>query len=368
MMLVQEENRLALPLVDIIDDLPVGLVLLNADGIVTFVNRIGQTLLSQDCLGLSWRLVIQSVFSPKADDGHEVSMVDGRRVHVSISPLQNHPGQVVTLIDLTQSRAYEKAQAENKRMSLLGQMTAQLAHQIRTPLASARLFCDQLNQSIAPNTKQASSLNRILACHGSIEQQIQALLLFAKGENLVKTRVKLATWIKELTLRAEAITNECQFIVTIDPNLQDYYFYMNEEGLLGAFLNLIHNAIEAEASKIHLEFCQLPPHVIQSKAWDFPDLAQQYSQEVPRCNRDDTWGGQDDVSLFVRLTDNGCGIPDDTKQSVFEAFYTTKANGTGLGLAVVNAVIKSHGGHIDMQSEVNVGTVVTMTFKEECHE
>jgi signal transduction histidine kinase len=70
------------------------------------------------------------------------------------------------------------------------------------------------------------------------------------------------------------------------------------------------------------------------------------------------------AQVVIAIADTGCGIPEEHMSRLFEPFFTTKAaeQGTGLGLAVVHQLITSHGGHIDIASQVNQGTTVTITL------
>jgi signal transduction histidine kinase len=67
-------------------------------------------------------------------------------------------------------------------------------------------------------------------------------------------------------------------------------------------------------------------------------------------------------NIQIKIYDNGCGIPKENMKHVFDPFFTTKHYGTGLGLAIAHSIIDSHNGNIEIESQVNIGTVATITL------
>lgn len=314
-----------LPEQEILACLPCGIVVLNTQGIIVWLNNAAKDLLGADFTKALWFDVIQQVFAPRADDGHEVSLVDGRRVSVAISSLTALPGQLVTLTDLTTTRDYEQAKANQGRLMTIGRMTAQLAHQIRTPLSSAILYTDHLMQRV-DDTRCVQWLIRLQDCHASIEQQIEDLLLFARGEALELTLTDLQDWSTQLYERACPVVEAQQAVLQFDNQLPKLPYLLHAESLSGALLNLINNALEAGANVIGVRL--------------------RYLQE----------------RLVIQVIDNGPGFDEDTKGQAFAPFFTTKAQGTGLGLAVVQAVAKAHGGEVSLDSSPGAGCCVTISF------
>lgn len=310
---------------DILSSLPIALVILSAQGRLVWLNPAAEAMLGYGLIGSLWSNVIQKAFVPRDDDGHEVSLADGRRVHVAISTLDSLPGMLITLSDITASRDYERAKEDDKRLVAIGTMTAQLAHQIRTPLSSAILYADHLTNIAHGDEKAINWINRLQECHGSIEQQIQDLLLFARGTSIQFEAVNMGDWCFQLTQRVQPYTESYSALLQLDNLLVTAEAYIHGESLLGAILNLIINALQSKASKIHL-----------------------------------TLASMDDFGIQISVEDNGSGMSEEVKSQAFSPFYTTKAQGTGLGLAVVFAVVKAHGGRVHLESTPSVGTTVTL--------
>ncbi|WP_419418885.1 sensor histidine kinase [Legionella sp. D16C41] len=311
---------------EICQRLPCGLVVINAQGIIVWFNYVAEDLLGKNLEGALWLDVIKRSFAPKEDDGYEVSLVDGRRISVAISSLNHLPGELVTLTDLTTTRQYEQEKAEYGRFLALGRMTAQLAHQVRTPLASAMLYTEHLLNAVVTPDRMSKWVMRIQACHASIEKQIQDLLLFARGDTIELANVSVAQWGKELEKRIYSLALPTALQLIIDNQLLTGSYYLHTESLIGAILNLITNAIQAQASYIELTL------------------------KMVKNN------------LMISVKDNGCGMTEAVKAQAFSPFFTTKAEGTGLGLAVVKAVVKAHRGEINLSSSPGEGCCVEINL------
>lgn len=310
---------------DILSSLPTALVILNAQGRVVWLNPSAEAMLGYGLIDSLWLDVIQKAFVPRADDGHDVSLADGRRVHVAISALDSLPGVLITLSDITATRDYEKARENEKRLASIGTMTAQLAHQIRTPLASAILYTEHLNNALEPDPRMKGWVRRLQECHGSIEQQIQDLLLFARGTSIEPKLTDMNIWCSQLAQRAQPHVESSSAILKVNNQLNAPEALIHQESLIGAILNLIINALQAEATEIHLTLASI-----------------------------------DNSGIQISIEDNGNGMPEDVKVQAFSPFYTTKAQGTGLGLAVVFAVVNAHGGRVALESVEGEGTQVNI--------
>lgn len=310
---------------DILSSLPTALVILNAQGKVVWLNPSAEAMLGYGLIGSLWLDVIQRAFVPRADDGHEVSLADGRRVHVAISSLESLPGILITLSDITASRDYEEAKENERRLVSIGTMTAQLAHQIRTPLSSAILYTEHLNNLPDLDYRIKNWIRRLQECHASIEQQIQDLLLFARGTSIEPKYVDMEFWCSQLTQRAQPYIESYTAVLNVNNHLITRESSIHGESLIGAILNLVINALQSEATKIDL-----------------------------------TLASMDDSGIQISVEDNGKGMSEEIRAQAFSPFYTTKAQGTGLGLAVVFAVVKAHGGRVTLESTEGIGTQVTI--------
>src|SRR5690606_4852389 len=99
-----EKERLAQRLQSLLDLLPGGVIVIDGQGVVREANPVARGLLGRPLVGMLWREVIARNFAPREDDGHEISLKDGRRLSIATRSLQGEPGQLVLLTDLTETR------------------------------------------------------------------------------------------------------------------------------------------------------------------------------------------------------------------------------------------------------------------------
>tara|TARA_R110001592_G_scaffold138511_6_gene357807 strand:- start:20731 stop:22038 length:1308 start_codon:yes stop_codon:yes gene_type:complete len=317
----KEKEKIANRLSTLLEILPAGVVLLDESGMITDCNPAAKDLLGEPLEGSAWLEVIKRCFSPKHDDGHEVSLKDGRRVRIETRSMQSGQGQLILLSDLTETRLLQEKVSRAERLSSLGRMMASLAHQIRTPLSTAMLYAGHLTQTNFDESLRIPIAEKLLSRLAHLEHQIRDMLVFAKGDSRLAEKLKVDDFVSALQQAVEPVCQSSGVQCNWTIQKIDKVIMCNKETLVGACLNLINNSIEAgvSAKKTNLKITI--------------DLS-----------------AEDEKSIVLAVTDNGPGIPSTNIQKVFEPFYTTKPQGTGLGLAVVQAVVKTHGGEFRVRS------------------
>ena len=309
----------------IFEQLPTGVVIIDGQGRVKDFNQAAVNLLGHTLKEQLWVDVIKASFAPKEDDGHEISLVDGRLVNVAITSLKERAGEMIILNDITATRTFEFERARMNRLQEMGEMLAHLAHQIRTPLASAMLYVKNLAHPNLTKEKHDNFVNKIRYCHQDIEQQIRDLLAFAKGGDSLLQAVEVNDFLDVITKKTEVRLKEANGELIVDNCASDTTFLCQSDALEGAINNLIDNALNANAKKIYLNVV---------------------------TKNDDT--------MVFNVLDDGDGMDEATLQKVMRPFYTTRAKGTGLGLAVVDAVVKAHQGQMKIISKVGVGSTFSI--------
>ena len=325
-----EKERVADRLQSLLKALPAGVVVLDNDGIVIECNPAAIDLLGTPLVGLSWIDIIHRAFAPQGDDGHDISLRDGRKVNLSTQALGSEPGQILLLQDVTETRALQDNLNRSKRLSDMGEMAATLAHQIRTPLSSALLYSSHLLGKQVESDKRVHFTTRIRASLQQLENQVNDMLMFAKGGSAGGERIIASEFLAEIK---QSMEMQCkQHDVRMEINCDDNNMYVlgTRESLLGAFQNLVSNALNAGGEKVELTLSAKP------------------------INHDGM------PMMVISLQDNGPGIPEANQQKIFEPFFTTGSRGTGLGLAVVKAVAHAHNGAVTVKSIENVGSTFSM--------
>ncbi|MGY2338652.1 sensor histidine kinase [Pseudomonas sp. SDO5532_S415] len=315
-----EKERLANRLQNLLDLLPGGVIVIDAQGIVREANPAACELLGLPLEGELWRHVITRCFAPREDDGHEVSLKDGRRLSIATRSLDAEPGQLVLLNDLTETRHLQDQLARHERLSSLGRMVASLAHQIRTPLSAALLYASHLTEQQLPVETQQRFAGRLKERLHELEHQVRDMLVFARGELPLTDRVTPKQLLQ--SLQAAALTHVQDMPIRWQCDSHAGELLCSRDTLVGALLNLIENAIQASAGDVRLKV-----HL--------------YSR---------------DSQLRVCVSDSGSGIDRAVLERLGEPFFTTKATGTGLGLTVVKAVARAHQGELQLRSRLGRGT------------
>lgn len=319
-----EKERLANRLQSLLDLLPGGVIVIDAHGVVREANPAALGLLGEPLVGMLWREVIARCFAPREDDGHEISLRDGRRLSIATRSLNGEPGQLILLNDLTDTRRLQEQLARHERLSALGRMVASLAHQIRTPLSAALLYAGHLSEQALPTDQQQRFAGRLKERLHELEHQVRDMLVFARGELPLTDRVAPKALFDSLSAAAEVHVQGLQ--VRWQCEARGGELLCNRDTLVGTVLNLVENAIQACGPELRLK--------------------------VHLYARAD--------SLRLSVSDNGPGMDPATLARLGEPFFTTKTTGTGLGLAVVKAVARAHQGQLQLRSRPGRGTCATL--------
>jgi two-component system sensor histidine kinase FlrB len=327
-----DKERIAERLESLLHMLPGGILLLDGEGRIRECNPAALALLMPNeadsgiLLGKLWREIIATSFSPKPDDGHEISLVDGRRVSLQTASLGSEPGQIILITDQTETRELQESLSQHQRLSSMGNMVASLAHQIRTPLSAAMIYGEHLqNEELQPDQREKFA-NKMMQRLHHLEHQIRDMLIFARGEAPLNDDMALSQllndWQEALEIPLQQHNATCEFQV----NKVDVHIHCNRDALIGALMNLVNNALEA---------------------------CGQGAQLTVRVDVN----AQSQVN--IEIEDNGPGFTNAINDQILQPFFTTKSNGTGLGLAVVQAIARAHYGEFAIDSAGSSGAIAS---------
>ncbi len=310
----------------ILEAMPSGVVILDGNGIVNQANPVAITLLGEPLEGQAWLTIIQRSFSPQKDDGHEVSLKNGRRVKLAITPLEEEGGQLIVLTDLTETRQLQNNISHLQRLSALGKMVAKLAHQVRTPLSAAILYATNLTNPKLPETSKSKFQLKLIDRLNQLERQVNDMLLMARGRQEQQgEETGLTEVMVQVQEDCELILNKKQCKLTLIDDSSSKLM-ANSNALGSAINNLVMNSVEAGATEVVVK------------------------------------ASQNNTQLFLEVIDNGAGLDKSLEKKILEPFYTTKAQGTGLGLAVVQSVVMNHGGAVNVKCELGKGCHFVLSF------
>ncbi|MGQ0658920.1 MAG: sensor histidine kinase [Chromatiales bacterium] len=332
---VQEEGRkrLSARLSNLLQALPAGVVVLDGEGRISECNAAARDLLGALTTGQVWRDAAAEVFAPRWDDGHDISLKNGRRVNISTQPLEGEDGQILLIKDVTGTRGLLEELNRHRRLASMGEMAAALAHQIRTPLASATLYLSSLRTGRGDEAGRAKCVEQSLECLQHLERLVADMLLFARGGAFETAELPLAALLQELTADSEAQAEAGSFRIAVRDDAAGIAIRGNRDALVSALRNLIDNARQACANHGQLQIQAAP-------------------------------GGAETVVL--RFVDDGPGIPVHLREAIFEPVFTTRMGGRGLGLAVTQAVVCAHGGEISLEDGDGRGSTFTVRLPALC--
>lgn len=328
-----EKERVASRLAALLHALPGGVVVIDEEGKVQEHNPAAELLLGQPLLGFPWAEIIQRSFAPRNDDGHDISLVDGRKVNISTCPLGSEPGQILLITDVTEIRYLQDRMGQQKRLAAMGKMAASLAHQIRTPLSSALLYVSNLKRQVLSDKDRFVLTDKMTSRLRHLEKLIEDMLMYSRegkvGEEFFSTQTLLDELYQGLEPQLEL--NATRFVTRNSE--RELMIHGNRQMLLSALTNLAMNAMQAMKESDMLEVGKIEVIVTKIKN-----------------------------NVCIAIKDNGPGISSKVCEQIFDPFYTTRTQGTGLGLAVVQAVAKAHGGNVEIESTVGKGSIFKVTL------
>ena len=337
-------------------NMPAGLLLVNSAGLVTSANPAAEAALgvkslayrrSSEILGAGSRLselVAACLEQGRTFRREEVEYLtpshELRQLGVTISPIQNNSneitGAICLLSDLTELAALQKQIHMKENLAALGELSAGIAHEFKNALATISGYAQMIRSEAQPGTDLHEHGDLILRQTRSLTHVVTEFLKFARPLELADEQVSIAPMIERIVAELGEVVPGVPFLI-----MGEFGEVSGDDALLRqAILNLARNAAES--------------------AGDNPA-----GGRVIIRGEVDKSGPLPGLRIYV--TDNGSGIPPEALSKIFMPFFTTKANGTGLGLAVVQKIVVQHGGSIEARNQGQGGAefIVWLPFVRE---
>jgi len=255
------------------------------------------------------------------------SLID---VSITISPIRNNEGRIVALScisrDITERKKTEELLKKSDRISVVGQLAAGVAHEIRNPLTVIKGFV-QILQGKARDDKDVYEI--ILSEVDRIEAIISEYLVLAKPQMPKICKKDFRELLHNIIrlVDTQAIISKVTINTTFESEIP--LIECDDNQVKQVFINVLKNAIEA-----------------MPEGGDIIITVKMAAQD----------------RVLVRIADKGCGIPEERVAKLGEPFYTTKEKGTGLGLMVSCKIIENHRGSFSVNSQLGEGTVVEIVL------
>ena len=318
-------QKLASELSAVLEALPGGVLVLDSHGRITRANSGARRLLGNDLGQRPWSEVRDQVFLRQTRHADDLALEDGRRLSLAQQTLGPSGGRILLLTDVTEQRQLEDLLARNQRLAAMGEMAAALAHQIRTPLSSALLYVSNAKRSEIDNPHRQELLSKCTECLNDLEQLISDMLQFARGARYEEKPLDLAeifSAVEVSSVPSPELSQSISFELPPEP----ISIAGNREALAGAVMNLVNNGLQAAGRDAH----------VRVSANTLPDAVE------------------------IHVSDNGPGVEPGDAKRIFDPFFTSRPDGTGLGLAVARSVARAHGGELSLERSDEQGCEFTL--------
>ena len=258
----------------------------------------------------------------------ELETTDGKkRVSVSVQAIQEdgeRMGALVTLRDLDSLESISTQLQVSERLAALGRITAGVAHEVKNPLNSMRLWLENLKESL-PSEKESHAQQAVKVLDKEIDRLdavVKRFLDFTRPVDVRLEATQLADLLKEVmeVARPQLLKAHVEIAQLLPIGVPDVY--VDRALLKQAVLNLVLNASEAMPNGGQLR-------LVLSRRGEMAEIS---------------------------VGDTGKGIPPENRQKIFQLFFTTRPGGSGIGLASTFRIVQLHNGSIDFTSEVGRGT------------
>lgn len=318
----------------IVRSVPSGILTLSAGGEVTFLNPAGSDILGlpvSEAIGRKLEEVMPNLegdlHGRGAEDARgEIELPGGTILGYAVTALGGEGEQVVVFQDLSSLKQMERRVRRAERLAALGSLAAGLAHEIRNPLASMSGSIELLRSTVSEGETSRELMAIVLREIERLEGLIADFLAFARPRTPEIETVDLSLLVEEVVRlvrndpRVSGSTIECEvpagLEIAADPGQ-----------VRQVLINLLLNAAESrEGARV----------VVRARA--------------------------EGEAIVLEVEDDGPGMSSEVQEHIFDPFFTTKQRGTGLGLALVHAILEAHGAEIAVESRLEAGTRFRILF------
>jgi PAS domain S-box-containing protein len=227
-------------------------------------------------------------------------------------------------------REIQQALLQSEKLAAMGRLTSQIAHELNNPIYGIMNTLELLKTEIPPESKRRRILELSLSEIQRLSEMLRNMLSFSKPEEEVRKRINLNELLEGILLMMERQMRESNIRVEVDFDHQISGVMASTNQMRQVMLNMFKNAKEA----------------------------------MPNGGTLTVRTTREDQKVSVHIQDTGVGIPEEIRNKIFEAFFTTKqkVKGVGLGLSVCYGIIRDHGGEIRVESEEGKGTTFIISL------
>ncbi len=330
---------------NVIESMPAGLITIDRQGRIVSCNHKAREILDRESAELEGRTLarlgretgcdLAGLLDEERDfldQPLECVLPGGRSIplKVSAAALLNRDGErvgtVLTMRDMREIRDMEEQLERSRRLAALGRMAAAIAHEIRNPLGTLRGFAQYFRQQAKKSATDRESADLMVSEVDRLNRTVSGLLQFARPREPEMRQVALGGLLEKAgrLMGDDFADHGIEF--KLEPPKEEVVFKADPDLMIQVLLNLLQNALHATGAGGSVEL----------SGWAEPN------------------------TIVITVHDNGCGISQEVRARMFDPFYTTQKEGSGLGLAVVHQVIEQHHGTIMVDSVAGRGTIIRL--------
>ncbi|MCC6751491.1 MAG: hypothetical protein IT371_27815 [Deltaproteobacteria bacterium] len=280
----------------------------------------------------SWAAVMAKVQDPAPIEEHPVLQLNGRAYEATYArvsgPAEELYGVVMVARDITERLAEQASHVQRERMATVGRLAAALAHELNNPLGAIALFTQHALKHLDPGVPLADHLGTVMRNANLCKKIVRDLLEYARQRPPERRELEVRDLLDDVvrTLQPQGQQSRILLVTVVHEGVSRPIFG-DPDQLRQVLVNLGLNAIDAMPDGGRLVFAvdRLP-----------------------------------DGGVRIDVRDTGSGIAPEELERVFQPFHTTKAEGTGLGLAVARDLVAAHGGRIDLTSDLGRGSTFSV--------
>jgi len=357
-------------LMNLIDSSVDGIIVTNMKGNILLFNKGAENLLGYRSEEVVEKMNIRSIYSPgvakevmeklKSPDFGGVGKLtsfpifhrrkDGEMIEgdLSASLIYDEKGNEIASVGIFKDlrerskmerelREIQQALLQSEKLAAMGRLTSQIAHELNNPIYGIMNTLELLKTEIPPESKRRRILDLSLSEIQRLSEMLRNMLSFSKPEEEKRRPIKIDELIEGILLVMEKQMRESniQVEISFNPDIPEIMASTNQ--MRQVMLNILKNAKEA----------------------------------MPKGGTLTVRTSREDNRVLIHIQDTGIGVPEEIRDKIFEAFFTTKqkVKGVGLGLSVCYGIIKDHGGDIKVESEEGKGTtfIISLPVESQSH-
>jgi PAS domain S-box-containing protein len=337
-----------------------GILVIDSDGVVQYANDAARNIigLKNNDIGVTrlWKMVpdlAQSIdretvsgqkkAAPVLSREVELNYPEHRIVRLYMVPidaqigLDDSGGYVIVISDVTEEKVSMEELIESERTSSIVRLAAGVAHELGNPLNSLTIHLQLIERKLkklALEGEGQALSESLQVCQGEVQRLDAIITHFLEAVRPQKPELNeldLVELVDEVLRVQEAELNDRKLDVKIEVSGALPVLLGDRGQIKQVFFNLIKNAMEAMQAGGQLRI-----------------LAR-----------------YDDDFVYLQFIDTGSGISEEEISRIFQAYYTTKKEGHGLGMMIVQRIMREHGGQISLESQKDTGTVITLQFPQQ---